>query len=222
MLVSGTVVTKIMFLLFLHMKRCFITNWKASLIRTQKIPSQLESANNFWKLATSKEPKQHPNCLEASCISKEVFSQYWDLQKDDISKVWLPQRTIFLIQRQSDNPHFGRLPCINLTTMVSLHQLWQQCSKKFSTLTTRNCHCTGEGKGQGWPRGLKKFNNLQPCQWNDPMISYDTSWSLIYFSDLIVWSTNLKLIDPAILIFSHITQSWIWRKSSTCEIIRRS
>ena len=73
MLVSGTVVTKIMFLLFLHMKRCFITDWKASLIRTQKIPSQLESANNFWKLATSKQPKQHPNCLEASCISKEVF-----------------------------------------------------------------------------------------------------------------------------------------------------
>lgn len=110
-------------------------------------------------------------------------------------------------------PWNSRLPSINLTTMVSLHQLWQQCSKKFSTLTTRNSHCTGEGKGQGWPPGLKWVQQSNH-------VNEMTRWYplMTWFLRSTCFVNQFEACISCDLDFLPETQSWIWRKSSTWEI----
>ena len=183
MLVSGTVVIEIMFLLFLHMKRCFM--FGNMVFHKLEGKPYLDTRTQFRKL--------HPNSntdFSKAFLSNGVFSMLGSTKGWYFQGMITP-RTV-LIRQSPATPASRALisPRWCLSTNCGSSAPKNSRPSRPATATAREKE-KAKADLQKWVQQSKHVNEMTLGY---PLMTSD-------FSDLLVLSTNLKLVYHAILIF---------------------
>lgn len=194
MLISVTVVTEIMFLLFLHMQRFFM--FGNMVFHKLEGKPYLDTRKRSVSTGIRKQfRKLHPNSntdFSKAFLSNGVFSMLGSTKRWYFQGMITP-RTV-LIQRQSPGTPASRAlisPRWCLSTNCGSSAPKNSRPSRPATATAREKE-KAKADLQDWNGSNKATMSMK---WPD-----DIPWWLD-FSDLLVLSTNLKLVYHAILIF---------------------